>query len=219
VALIRAPDARDCPAFSLEKELVMKKVLLALLFPTLAFAGDAKDAKAPAKDAPKDAKAAPAAPAQPAPPPEIKATVDAFKGNWKFDTTLTATGIPGMDKPAKASMTFNCKTVAGGNAVDCEAKSKTPMGPFEGQFMVAYDPYGKQVHFIGITNQFEVHDHLCKWAGTDLNCTPLKAGSGPGGDEITEDLTMKFDKNTVSFTSTSHMKGGATMVFEGKGKK
>jgi hypothetical protein len=205
----------------------MKKLsLLVLLFPALAFAGDPKaDPKAPApKDAPKDAAKDAKAPAPKdapkeavvAPPAEVKATVDAFKGNWNFDATLTA---PGADKPAKFKMTFNCKAIAGGNAVACDSKAKTPMGPFDGTFLVAYDPYSKAAHFIGVTSMFEVHDHVCQWKGADLNCTPLKGGSGPGGDEITEDLTMHLEKNAASFTSTSHMKGGATMVFEGKGKK
>ena len=192
----------------------MKKVLLALLIPTLAFAGDPKDAK----KAPAAQPAAP--PAQPAPPPEVKATVDAFKGTWTYDSTITATGMPGMEKPVKFKMTMACKSIAGGNAVGCDGKAKTPMGPWEGSFMIGYDPYSKAVHFIGVTNEFEVHDHVCQWKGTaDLACTPLKAGMGPGGDEITEDLSMHFEKNTMNFNSVTHGKGGTTMTFEGKGKK
>jgi hypothetical protein len=187
---------------------MMKKALLSLLVPTLAFAGDA------AKPAP-----AAAPPAQPAPPADVKTTVDMFKGNWSFDSTINATGVPGMDKPVKFKMAFPCKTVADGNAVECTASAKTAMGPFDGTFLVAYDPYSKAVHFISVTNMFEVHDHVCQWKGGDLSCTPLKAGMGAGGDEITEDITMHFDKNTCDFTSVSHMKGGATMTFAGKGKK
>jgi len=191
----------------------MKKVLLALLFPTLAFAGDPKDAA-------KDAKKAPvAAPAQPAPPPEVKQTVDAFKGNWTYDATLTPTNVPGMDKPVKFKVTMACKAIAAGNAAQCDGKAKTPMGPWDATFVIAYDPYSKAVHFFGFTSDFEVHDHVCQWKGTDLACTPLKAGTGPTGEEITEDLSMHFGKNTLDFTSTTHGKGGMTMVFEGKGKK
>jgi hypothetical protein len=216
----------------------MKKlcVVVMSLVPALALAQTppapakgAPPAAAPAKAAPAappakaPAKAEPAAPPAPPPaPPEVKATVDAFKGNWKFETTMTATGIPGMDKPATSKMTFNCKAVAGGTAVSCDSKMKTPMGPFDALFVVTYDPYSKAVHFMGITNMHEVHDHVCAWAGNDLNCKPLKGGMGPGGDEITEDLTMTFDekRKNVSFKSVSKMtKGGGTMTFEGKGKK
>jgi hypothetical protein len=156
-----------------------------------------------------------AALADTAPPPEVKATVDAFKGNWTFDASVTA----GTDKPAQFKMTFNCKAIAAGNAVACDAKAKTPKGPFEGTFVVAYDPYSKAVHFIGVTSNFEVHDHVCQWKAADLVCTPLKTGIGPAGEEITEDVSMHVEKATATFTSTSHHKGGATMVFEGKGKK
>jgi hypothetical protein len=195
----------------------------------------AQPAKTPAAPPAKDAKAQVAPPAMPAAPPEVKATVDAFKGNWKFDATLSATGMPGMDKPAKSKMTFNCKVVAGKTAVSCDAKMKTPMGPFEGLFAVAYDPYTKAAHFIGITSMNEVHDHVCTWSGLSLNCKPLKAGMGPGGDEITEEVTMTWEADkkctandasclatakTVSFKSVSTMtKGGATMTMEGKGKR
>ncbi len=181
----------------------MKKVLVALLFPTLAFAGDSKPAAAP-----------------PAPPPEVKQTVEAFKGTWTYDSTITPTNVPGMDKPVKFKMTMACKAAAGGNIAQCDGKAKTPMGPWEGTFVVAYDPYSKAVHFFGFTSDFEVHDHVCQWKGTtDLTCTPLKAGSGPTGEEITEDVSMHWDKGSMTFTSTTHGKGGMTMVFEGKGKK
>ena len=191
----------------------------------------AQPAKAPAAPPVK----AEAPPAPPPAPPEVKATVDAFKGNWKFDTTMTATGMPGMDKPATAKMTFNCKLVAGKTAVACESKMKTPMGPFDALFVVAYDPYSKAAHFMGITSMNEVHDHVCTWSGLSLNCKPLKGGMGPGGDEVTEDVTMTWEADkkctandasclatakSVSFKSVSKMtKGGATMTFEGKGKR
>jgi hypothetical protein len=207
--------------------------------PPAAGAGSAAAPKAPAGGAPAGgAPATGAAMKPPPPPPEVKMTVDTFKGNWKFDTTMTATGMPGMDKPFTGKMTFNCKEVAGKTAVSCDAKMKTPLGPLDALFAVAYDPWSKSVNFIGISNMNEVHTHLCKWSGADLNCAPLKGGMGPAGDEITEDIKMTFAPNptckpkdaanplascpykTVSFTSVSKMtKGGATMTFEGKGKK
>lgn len=215
---------------------MMKKLTIATLslVPALALAQPAPAAKK-ADPAAKPAAAAVAMPAMPAAPAEVKLTTDAFKGNWKFDTTMTATGMPGMDKPFTAKMSFNCKLVAGKTAVACESKQKTPMGPFEGLFVIAYDPYLKAAHFMGITNQYEVHDHQCKWSGLALTCPSFKGGSGPGGDEITEDLSMTWEADkkctandatclptakSVSFKSVSKMtKGGATITFEGKGKR
>ena len=187
----------------------MQKLALAAIFiPTLAIAGDPK--APPAKPT--------APPAKPAVtvPPEVKATVDAFKGNWSFDASVTA---PGLDKPVTFKITYACKPIAGGVAVSCDAKAKGPSGPFEGTFVAAYDPYSKAVHFIGITNSYEVHDHSCQWKGTDLVCAPLKSGTGPNGDEITEEVKIQFDKNACTFTSTTRAKDGATTVFEGKGKR
>ncbi|HUS27658.1 MAG TPA: hypothetical protein VMZ53_04095 [Kofleriaceae bacterium] len=200
-------------------------VLLSLV-PAVALA----QPKAGAPATPPAPKADPKAPAaQPAPPPapvaapaEVKATVEAFKGNWKFDASMSATGMPGMDKPMAGKMSFNCKEVAGKTGVSCESKMKTPMGPMDALFVVAFNPYDKKVHFIGITNMNEVHDHLCTWkTATELTCEPLKAGMGPGGDEVTEDVTITWtSKKEVAFKSVSKMtKGGATMTFEGKGKR
>lgn len=205
-------------------------VLFISLVPATALAQQpAKDAKAPAPQAAQPAKdnaaakaPMPTPPAPPAAPPEVKATVEAFKGNWKFDVTLTATGMPGMEKPVTAKMTFNCKEVAGKTAVVCDQKGKTPMGPLEGTYLIAYDPYSKAVRFMAATNQHEVHDHVCAWkTATEMSCTPLKAGSGPGGDEITEDFSVTWtSKKEATFKSVSKMtKGGATFTLDGKGKR
>ncbi len=152
---------------------------------------------------------------KPAPPPEVKATVDAFKGNWTFDATITATGA---EKPSKFKIAFNCKAVAGGTAASCDARARTPQGPWNAMFLAAYDPYSKAVRFISVTNAFEVHDHTCQWKGTDLECAPLKGGTGPTGDEVTEEIKIHFDKRTATFNSTTKGKNG-DVVFEGKGKK
>ena len=176
----------------------MRITPLLLLVPAVAHAGDPKPEKAPAA------------------PAEVKATVDAFKGNWTFDSTVTA---PGLAKPMTFKITFNCKAVAGGTAVSCDAKAKGPTGPFDAMFVSAYDPYSKAVHFVGFTNNYEVHDHTCQWKGADLECAPLKSGSGPAGAEVTEEVKIHFDKNACTFTSTTHAKDGSTTVFEGKGKK
>jgi hypothetical protein len=189
----------------------------------------AKDAKAPAPQAAQPAKdnaaakaPMPTPPAPPAAPAEVKATVEAFKGNWKFDVTMIATGMPGMEKPLTAKLTFNCKEVAAKNGVVCEQKGKTAMGPIDATYLIAYDPYSKAVHFMAVTNQNEVHDHVCTWkTATDLACAPLKAGMGPGGDEITEDFSITWSsKKEASFKSVSKMtKGGATVTLDGKGKR
>jgi hypothetical protein len=193
--------------------------LVTVLGSTAALAQPSKGSAAPPPG--KGSAAAPAKvepPKPPPPPAEVKTTVDAFKGNWKFDATLQA---PGMDKPAAFKMTFNCKAAAGNTAALCESKAKTPMGPFDGTFIAVYDPFSKAMHFFGITNQHEVHDHVCAWKGTtEVTCNPYKGGMGPGGDPITEDLSMKWaDAKTLSFTSVSTMKDGSKITFEGKGKR
>jgi hypothetical protein len=204
--------------------------LLITLLPSLALAEEPKK-QAPPPTTPPAVKAPPPAtppkPTPPKPPAETTQTVAMFKGNWNFDATLTATGMPGFEKPIKAKLAMPCKAIAGGTAVACDGKMKTALGPFDGHFVIAWDPYSKAVHFIGVTNNYEVHDHVCgQWdqgmAGkSGLSCTPLKGGSGPAGDEINEDVTFAFHKDgkELEFTSTMKMKNGATLTFAGKGKK
>ena len=202
---------------------VLPLVLISLL-PAIAIADEAK-APVPKPAGPKDSKAAaPVPPPAPAKPPaEVGMTVANFKGNWTFDASLTA---PGMAKPATFKMTFNCKPIALGTGVSCDAKAKTPMGPYEGTFLIAYDPFSKAVHFIAVTSGYEVHDHVCQWdqgmAGKfGLGCTPFKGGSGPDGQAITEDLLIAFHKEgkEAEFTSTSHLKAGGDILFTGLGKR
>jgi len=154
----------------------------------------------------------------PAPPPEVKATVDAFKGSWRFKSTLT---MPGAPKPMAMNMTYRCKPIVGGVAVACDADARTPMGPVKGHYVIAYDPYSKAVHFRSVTNMFEVHDHVCTWkSSTELTCAPLKAGSGPAGDEVVEEITMTWTTpRAILFKSTSRMANGGAIVFEGTGKR
>jgi hypothetical protein len=186
------------------------------LGPALSFADTPKDSKTPVPS--KDAK--------PAPPGEIAETVAAFKGNWTFDMKMTATGVPNLDKPIAAKTTFNCRVAAGGAAVACDAKTKTAMGPYEGNFFIAYDPYSKAVHFMGVTSKYEIQDHVCQlvhgMAGKfAIDCKPFKGGAGPAGEEVTNDLSISFHDQgkTADFKSVTHGKGGATMTFEGSGKK
>jgi hypothetical protein len=193
-------------------------VLVALLS-SYAFAQQPKE-KPPVKVPPPT----PAAPAKA--PAEVAETVGMFKGNWKLDITLSGTAIG--DTPFKGKMTMSCKPTAGGTAVACDGKiAKTPTGPWEGHTVIAYDPASKAVHFIAVSNAFEVHDHQCgSWdhgmAGkSGLSCESYKGGIGPTGDAITEELMFAFHKDgkELEFTSTMTLKDGKTIVFAGSGKK
>jgi hypothetical protein len=162
--------------------------------------------------------AAAKAPERPPPAPEVKKTVDAFAGATTFDCQLT---LPGMDKPAKFKMTFNCKKTALGRAVECAASApKTSMGPWQGHFMVAYDEGGKAVHFMAVTSEGEVHDHVCQWKdGETMICDPLRYML-PGGGPATEDVTMAWSgKKVVTFASTASMSDGSKVLFSGRGTR
>jgi hypothetical protein len=159
---------------------------------------------------------APPAPADPKPSAEQAKTVDAFAGDWTYDATI----VPPGGKPVKTPIGMSCKKVLFGKAASCTmSEIIAGVGPFEGSFLVGFDPLDKTVHFMAITSDDELHDHRCKWTDTKtLACDPLKAGLG--GQPITEDVTFTIDTTTASFKSLTTFKDGKKLSFEGaNGKK
>jgi hypothetical protein len=149
-----------------------------------------------------------------APPPELKKTVEAFAGKWAYDTTVT---MPGQ-KPGKTVLTMDCRKTALGKAVNCALSGNIPgEGPFQGGALVGYDTFGKNVHFMGIMSDEEVHDHQCTWKGNTLACDPLKGGMG--GGPIIEDLSFTFGGKASSFKSVCTFPDGSKAVLEASGKR
>ena len=90
--------------------------LLVTLLPSIALA-QGSGAKAPPPPGTGSAAIKPMPPPPPGKlkaPPEVAETVGMFKGNWTFDVTLSATGVPGMEKPFKTRMPMACKAIVGG---------------------------------------------------------------------------------------------------------
>ena len=164
-----------------------------------------------AADAPKT----PAPPAERKPPAELKKTVDAFAGTWSYDGTVT---MPGA-KPVKTPIEMACKKGALGKAVACSFSGNIPgSGPLEASLLVGYDTFHKNVHFMAMTSDEEVHDHVCNWrSATELVCDPLKGGLM--GDEITEDFSLTFAGDRGSFRSVMKLKDGSQVLFEATGKR
>jgi carbon monoxide dehydrogenase subunit G len=148
-------------------------------------------------------------------PPEIKKTVDAFAGQWIMDTTITAPG----SAPQKAPLKVTCRQTAGGKAVTCDMIGNIPgSGPMEAAFIVGFDTFGKRVHFMAITSDEEVHDHVCRWTdASTLACDPLKGGLM--GESVTEDFVITSEAQKLSFKSTMALKDGSKIVFEAVGRR
>jgi hypothetical protein len=151
-------------------------------------------------------------------PPEVAKTVDAFVGKWAFEAAFTE-GAGGA--PTKAKMKMDCKKIALGQAADCSYATKLPDGgPLEGEAMVAYDRERKEVHFMAMTSQGEVHDHRCRWKDDQtLDCEPLAASAG--GQPLKEALSFGWTAGgkTMTFKSVSTTKDGKALTFEGTGKR
>jgi carbon monoxide dehydrogenase subunit G len=156
-----------------------------------------------------------APPAAAVQPPEIKKTVDAFAGRWIMDTTITAPG----SAPQKAPLKVTCRETAGRRAVTCDMIGNIPgSGPMEAAFIVGYDTFGKRVHFMAITSDEEVHDHVCRWTdASTLACDPLKGGLM--GEPVTEDFVVTSGAQKLLFKSTMTLKDGSRIVFDGVGRR
>jgi hypothetical protein len=180
---------------------VVTAALLALALPLTTRAADTS--KAPAPTATRN------------PPAELKKTVDAFAGRWSFDGTVT---MPGA-KPVKAPLEMSCKGGALGKAVACTLSGNIPgSGPLEASILVGFDTFHKNVHFMAMTSDEEVHDHVCSWrSATELVCDPLRGGLM--GDEITEDLSLTLAGDRGSFRSVIKLKDGSQVLFEAAGKR
>jgi hypothetical protein len=159
------------------------------------------------------------APTPPA-PPEVKPTaeqvktVEAFNGDWTYEATI----IPPGGKPIKAPIGMSCKKIALGKGAACAiSETIAGMGPFEGSFLIGFDPFDKTMHFMAVTSDDEIHDHRCKWKDdTNVGCEPLKAGLG--GQPVTEELSFSFEKDAATFKSVATMKNGK-LVFNGTNGK
>lgn len=149
------------------------------------------------------------------PPPEVKKTVEAFAGNWLFDGSVT---VPG-GAPTKMKMKMDCQKTALGKGVACSGNANIPgLGPWQGSFMVAYDQFAKQVHFMGVTSDEEVHDHKCLWkSDTSLVCETLKGGLG--AQPATEDLNFTVGPRMLAFKSVTTLKDGSKIDFEATAKR
>jgi hypothetical protein len=207
----------------------MKKLAcMVVLFPMIALAQEGKDKgapaappaakdKAPAAPAAADkAAAAPAAPAaKAAPAPEVKKTVDAFVSIRPQEIEMTA---PGMDKPITTKFNMSCKKASGGRAAACTAKMKGPQGPWEGSFLASYDEGTKTVHFMGVTSDGEVHDHVCRWTDDKtVTCDPLKYTTVDGAQAY-EDLKMTFDGKNSGFHVVQTLPDGGKLTMRTKTK-
>ncbi len=154
-------------------------------------------------------------PAPPPDPPEVKKTVDAFKGTWTFAQEMTMTGMPA---PEKFTVTYECKETALGKAVVCTGKASGSSQPWEGAQLIGYDPFTKAVHFMAMGSDGEVHDHTCHWTSdTKLDCGTYKGGLGT--QAVTEVLWMDFKGNDASYGFTYDMADGSKMAMQGTGKR
>jgi hypothetical protein len=149
------------------------------------------------------------------PTAEQQRAVEAFAGEWLYHSTTTAPDA----HPVRADVAMNCTKTAGGKAVMCTFSGEIPgSGPLQAGVLVGADRLDHKVHFMAMTSDDELHDHVCTWQDAkSLACEPLHGGLG--GQPITEDLQFAFEGQSSSFRSVIHTADGKQFVFEAQGAK
>lgn len=100
------------------------------------------------------------APSNGEPTPDQRRAVDAFAGQWLDHTTITSPG----SAPVKADIAMNCTKTARGRAVVCDFKGDVPgTGPLDAGILIGADRLDDKVHFMAMTSDDELHDHVCTW--------------------------------------------------------
>jgi hypothetical protein len=144
-------------------------------------------------------------------------TVETFEGKWSFDGRVTP---PGETQSMPVKLDLDCQRTAGGKAVRCAYVTHAAGQPDgEGGFLIGYDNYGRKVHFMAMTSDDEVHDHVCSWKDMhDLDCGVLEGGLG--GQKVAEELRFRCESpGVLSVYSNSRFADGKRLVLQASGKR
>jgi len=121
-------------------------------------------------------------------PPEVKKTVDAFRGYWVLTGTETE---PGPQPPRQVKLTIDCKPTALGAAVNYSFSGQLAgVGRLEAASVIGYSPDEKVVRWMEISSTGEYHDHRGRWKGDVIEFEPLEYSIA--GRKATEYLSINF---------------------------
>lgn len=174
-----------------------------------------KDEKAKGEQADKGDKGGGPRAAAMGPSPEQKKLVAAFNFNGALDTTVTTPD----GKTDTFPLRMTCKKSAAGLAVACDLKGKSKLlGAWEGSSLTGYDMGRKEIHFMSMSSDGDVHDHACQWQGDDrITCTPLQQ-AGTDGKPMTEDLSFPVASGKVTGFEVKVAGEGGTTTFQARKK-
>ncbi len=115
--------------------------------------------------------------------------------------------------------TMECAEIALGSGVSCTMGGKPSIGHLSQTCLVAFDPVGKNVHYMCVTSMGEVHDHDGRWA--DEKTIEFEPLAGSFLDEPTiETIRWKFPApGAIEMRTVLTLPDGAAMRFEFKGRR
>src|SRR5262245_40291270 len=87
--------------------------------------------------------------------PEIARTVQAIQGTWLGKMTAHIPGFP----IETFDWTMDCRIAALGAGASCTNTGKASIGSMAESCLLAFDPEGRNVHYMCVTSMGEVHDH------------------------------------------------------------
>ena len=149
-----------------------------------------------------------AKPVEASPPPEV-ARLQAFRGVWNFDGTVTI----GDNRPRKVRWRVGCSQVAGGWAVACDHTIHIPRMPvLRMHELIAWS--NGAIHFYSADNTGETRDTIGKWT-SDTALHAHYEGT-QGGKPMVEDADFTLhDATTLELTDTVTVGGKPFMAFSG----
>jgi len=154
------------------------------------------------------------------PPPsavagQVGRIVTALIGSWSGAMTAAI--------PEEPSETFawrmDCTEIALGAGVSCTMGGKPSIGHLAQTCLVAFDPVGRDVHYMCVTSMGEVHDHDGQWTNEKTIEFEPVAGSFLEEPAI-ETIRWTFpDPNAIEMRTVLTLPDGAAIRFEFKGRR
>lgn len=143
------------------------------------------------------------------PPVQVKRTVDALVGQWRFEGSDAE---PGVKEQLQVTMAFDCRLAALGAAVACTLVGNVAnSGPIEAASIVGYDSDEQIVHWMEISSTGEYHDHRGKWKGEMIIFEPLVYKTA--GKRYTETFTLSFPSaGTFVLKSVTETAAGSSTI-------
>lgn len=148
-------------------------------------------------------------PAPETPPPPEAARLQAFRGVWNFEGTVTMAGA----KPRKARWRMGCNTVANGWAIACDHTIRIPHLPVMQMHELTAWSDGA-LHMFMADNTGSAHAATGNWV--DEHTIRARHEGTQNGQPMVEEIELALrDETTIDFHNSVTIGGKPAIAFKG----